>query len=199
MLARGPSDGPPPRRPARVGATWRSFLPTTRGVLARVLMTVLSLALVAGVIVAAQPAGAASRRPDALADAAAAALTLLSGSAGSATPPSAEYVLTPATRWWWRPRPVFAQARLAVASLAAPRAGLDPAALDAVWAATDRAAHGGRAAPRSPRSACRTAATRPSPAWRSTARASPSWAWGEAGRPLPRSSGSQISAAAASP
>ena len=62
-----------------------------------------------------------------------------------------------ATRRSWRPRPAFAQARLAVASLAAPRAGVDPAALDAVWAATTdqrmtavlrRAVAGRRALPR---------------------------------------------------
>ena len=51
-----------------------------RRVLARVLMTVLSIAIVAGAILAARPASAravASRRPDALADAASAALVAL--------------------------------------------------------------------------------------------------------------------------
>ena len=106
-----------------------------RGVLARVLMTVLSLALVAGVILAAQPAGAAGRRPDALADAASAALAAL-GQRRQAYAAVAESVLEPGDRAVVAAETVFAQARLTVALHAAPRAGLDPAALDAVWSTT---------------------------------------------------------------
>ena len=106
-----------------------------RGVLARVLMTVLSLALVVGVILAAQPAGAAGRRPDALADAASAALAAL-GQRRQAYAAVAESVLERGDRAVVGAEAVFAQARLAVALHAAPRAGLDPAALDAVWSAT---------------------------------------------------------------
>src|SRR4029079_1538137 len=88
----------PPRRPAWAGASRRSFLPTkTRGVLARVLMTVLSLALVVGVILAAQPAGARGRRPHALADAASAALAAL-GQRRQAYAAVAESVLEPGDR-----------------------------------------------------------------------------------------------------
>ena len=107
----------------------------TRGVLARVLMTVLSLALVAGVIVAARPAGAISRHQDPLSDAATAALAVLRERA-VVHAAVADYVLAPADPMVVSTDTEFAQARWTVASLAAPRAGVDPAALDAVWAAT---------------------------------------------------------------
>lgn len=112
----------------------------TRGVLTRVLMTVLSLALVAGAlmagaIVAARPADAAARRPDALADAAAVALAEL-GERAAVRAAVAGYVLASGDPVVASADSEFAVARQAVAALAAPRAGVDPAALDAVWAGT---------------------------------------------------------------
>lgn len=107
----------------------------TRRVLSRVLMLTLSLALVAGAIVASRPAGAISRQADPLSDAATAALTVLS-ERRAVQAAIAEQVLAPEDPVVASVEARYAQARALVAGLAAPRAGVDPFALDAVWAAT---------------------------------------------------------------
>ena len=170
---------------------------TTRGVLARVLMTVLSLALVAGAIVAARPAGAVSRQQDPLSDAATAALALLR-ERRVVHAAVGEYVLTSGDPMVVTTEAEFAQARLVVASLAAPRAGLDPAALDAVWAATTEQRL----------TAVLAALSQVGVPYRGY-KAIPgvgfdcsgltSWAWGEAGVTLTRNSSSQINAARSKP
>ena len=162
-----------------------------RGVLARVLMTVLSLALVVGVILAAQPAGAAGRRPDALADAASAALAAL-GQRRQAYAAVAESVLERGDRAVVGAETVFAQARLAVALHAAPRAGLDPAALDAVWSATaDQRMVAVFAALSQVGVPYRRNSSNPGVSFDCSGLTT--YAWGVAGVSLPRSSGSQIS------
>ena len=106
-----------------------------RGVLARVLMTVLSLAIVAGAILAARPAsarGVAARRADALADAASAALASLVHRAEirQEVPGRMLVIGSPDVS---AAEAAYADALLGVASLAAPRAGVDVPGLDQAW------------------------------------------------------------------
>lgn len=108
-----------------------------RGVLTRVLMTALSLALVAGAILAARPAGAravAARQPDVLADAAAGALAALTRRAEvhQAVPESRLLIGDPTAQ---AAEDAYAHARSTVAVLASARAGVDAPGLDAAWAA----------------------------------------------------------------
>ncbi len=109
-----------------------------RGVLTRVLMTALSLALVAGAILAARPAGAravAARQPDVLADAAAAALAALTWrtEVHRAVPDRRLLTGDPTVQ---AADDAYAHARSTVAVLTSARAGVDAPGLDAAWAAT---------------------------------------------------------------
>jgi cell wall-associated NlpC family hydrolase len=163
-------------------------------VLTRVLLTALTLALAAGVLLSSSAASAASRRPDALADAAKAALAVL-GQRQQVQSAVAGHVLTPDDPVVAASDASFAGARSAVASLAAPRAGVDPAALDAAWAQATE-----------PRLIAMLAALSQVGVPYRGYKASPEagfdcsgltmWAWGQAGIHLAHQSGVQISSSA---
>jgi cell wall-associated NlpC family hydrolase len=104
-------------------------------VLTRVLLTALTLALAAGVLLSSSAASAVGRRPDALADAAKVALATL-GQRQQVHSAVAQQALLPDDPSVVAADASFAGARAAVAALAAPRAGVDPAALDAAWGQT---------------------------------------------------------------
>jgi cell wall-associated NlpC family hydrolase len=160
-------------------------------------MTVLFLAVLAGTIVAGQPASAATRRADGLADAASVALGALA-QRQQVRQAVLDEVLTGDDPFVVATEKRFADARWTVAALAAPRGGVDAVALNSVWARTEERRMVAVLAALS-QVGVPYRRNRSEPGVGFDCSGLTAFAWGAAGVTLARNSSSQINAAASRP